>query len=434
MASRNQPNLSSQGLVPDKLEYTCGHTAPGTEESLQKLFQWLVAYDVVQHPEKVTSSTAYCSDCLNKAFEKAGEEPGSKDLWEKWCQMALRPGTKPASDQNVNRVSSMLMYTYMWFMLNDPHMRKYLYTSYDPMAHAVFDTFRQICWDLGKGLTHEDLLQLSHAIGGMFYPHVASDLWDIMELYRFKPADIESMMPGDPGLRDNVHRECVRRFHERAGAPDLVYPVDISQEYHLVIRSSSRWSAEFLAPPQKIDTNENLLTNMTWGPVEYAKLCRAIDDLNDEGMRFKLQLFRMFKYFDTARQIPDASGMKKLQETVRDLEKGAKLVLPHEARKRQAWRGYVDFAKPYLARPPQEPAQQPMQAPLERPSSQEYSFGPAEEEAYSRMNRPFGKAFYELPEDRKKARLSQPFSPDFPEPDDELTHARLDRPFEEEHF
>ncbi|KAK8067752.1 hypothetical protein PG996_006864 [Apiospora saccharicola] len=170
---------------------------------------------------------------------------------------------------------------------------------------------------------------------------------------------MDQILPGASSDNDGAYTACVQRFRARTRAPDRTYPLDLGSEYSDVLRAASLWSAELLGPPQYLpkeygDLHEECLfvtlegEETSYDRRQQDRLERVITDLNNEAMRFKVQLYELFRYSDLAKQIENEEQFHLLVGLVDELEERAMLLRPLEARLSQLWPIYVAFAKPRL--------------------------------------------------------------------------------------
>ncbi|KAK8023887.1 hypothetical protein PG993_011953 [Apiospora rasikravindrae] len=362
MAPQTTPKQTKRQF-PDTFTYVCGHTYVGNHDSLQGIYKALLDNGLVAFPEAEFSLTHHCAECLVPVFMEAFSKDGSESQRRKWGDMALHPLNTGTTDISTNLFSSLVMFRDLVGTMNVQDMHKVYFERDDPVVHDLFFTFRHWCRTMALHIQrqepeHEALERLMAVMKRVFGPLMASDVQDLVDLYRLQPRDVTSMMPGDPGERDRTYRRRLARFHEAVKGPFS----DMSKEYHGILRAASQWSAELLGPPQPQDLHREAFAdliakdksdkhgrrqNNTFDAGKLARLETVILDLNDEAMRFKIQLYVLFKSIKQAGQIKDATEKNQIMTLVEDLEMRAKILRPLEAEKRQLWRLFVDFAKPY---------------------------------------------------------------------------------------
>ncbi|KAK7908948.1 hypothetical protein PG985_014826 [Apiospora marii] len=331
-------------LVPHEFIYHCGHKVAGAADGLQDLYKRLVAHGLLVPSEDQVQLTHHCPACLKSAFYGA---PGKR--WGEKVRTATL--ALSASGEIGQAMSWLLMFKELWNFLTNREEHDYWRKPEDPVLMDFFSLWRLWCELSARARVAANAQKrFMDVIAELCGHHTAEDVAFLVDLYRHKPRVIESMMPSDCHERDNIYKECARRFRERAGAQDLAYPVDLAEEWGAVIQAASQWSSELLGPPQRHDMDDDLLARedeeVKWGPEDHEHMVQVMVHLNDAAMRMKVKLHEMSEHQKPAQQIESEREMKRLTELLADLEARAQLARPLEREKRLFWRRYVRFAKP----------------------------------------------------------------------------------------
>ncbi|KAK8102364.1 hypothetical protein PG984_015510 [Apiospora sp. TS-2023a] len=353
MTSRYQPTGSERD-VPEVFKYVCGHTAVGDENGLQRLFGVLMEHGFITYPKTACELTNHCPKCLEPAFVEA-REPGTSK--RRWADMLLNPLENAYTDETSYRMSVMVMFCDIWVLLNSKSLQP-LYFSGEVVAHDISFAFRHWCWTLAKHIREQNNKedgdrtrnQLIFVLDDLFGQLAAVDVIDLVDLYRRQPRELERMMPSDPGERVGEHRHCLRRWEKRVEGPHD-YPFDASKEYNDLLKAASRWSSELLGPPQHRDLHREafpypLPPHPIYGPDEQAAMEKVMMDINDAAMRFRVQLYEMFKYAKNSGQIKDELEQMQIMALVAELEGCADFLRPLDKEKRRLWRLFVEFTTP----------------------------------------------------------------------------------------
>ncbi|KAK7946392.1 uncharacterized protein PG986_010713 [Apiospora aurea] len=351
MAAQTTPNQTPQRLVPDMFIYICGHTYVGNDDNLQAIYKRLVRHGLVALPEAELSLTHHCPDCLAGAFLKAFGRDGSETQRRQWGDMALHPLSAGTTDISTNLFSCLVMFRDLLGTMKVRPMHELYFERDDAVVHDLFFVFRYWCKTMALHIQrqkpeHKVLERLMAVMKDVFGPLLASDVQELVDLYRLQPRDVESMMPGVAGQRDRTFRESVARWRENVKGPFS----DMSSEYRGLLRAASQWSAELMGPPQHPDLHRDELADLinkdkVFNADKLARLETVILELKAEAMRFKIQLHEMFKSDKRAGQIRDSAEKNKLEALVDELDVLARPLGPLEAKKRELWRLFVDFAK-----------------------------------------------------------------------------------------
>ncbi|KAK7916904.1 hypothetical protein PG985_010512 [Apiospora marii] len=357
MASSNRPT-GTHLVVPDVFVYICGHTAIGAEHGLQRIYASLLDHGLIPRPESVCELTHHCPKCLDDAFEEARGQSRRGTSKRKWGDMVLHPLHNPTTDDTVFRMSAMVMFRDLWELLNTRSLHPFFF-SRDVLTHDIFFAFRHWCKTMAlhagrknHGRTFEQLVAvLGELFGG--WP-VALDVQDTMDFYRLQSREVDEILPKDRVQRDGEFRICYRGFQQIAlGVSAGPYPLDLANEFHAVLRSASRFSAELLGPPQHRDLHRDLFADRlrnhptTYGPEEQARLEQVLLELNDAAMLFKVQLYEMFNYTETTGYIRDEGELLRIMGLVTELEGRYDFIRPLWDEKKRLWRLFVEFAEPH---------------------------------------------------------------------------------------
>lgn len=229
--------------------YVCGHKAVGNAGVLQDLYQKLLAYDLLPTKAQVRL-LHHCPDCLKIAFQNGPEKGPEEQLgYMVTSPMASLATSKDLASMNI---SWLLFSRGLWSLLTDREMHKYWLNPHDEVVHDLFFAWRQWCLLSSRCLSSHSQVSFLKLIAELYGRHAAEDVANLVVLYRRQPRAVESMIPGDSHERDNIYRECARRFHEHDAAQDLkeahAHPVDLAEEYSAVLRAASQWSASSSAP------------------------------------------------------------------------------------------------------------------------------------------------------------------------------------------
>ncbi|KAK8070725.1 hypothetical protein PG997_010928 [Apiospora hydei] len=331
--------------------YICGHTYVGNDDNLQAIYKRLVRHGLVALPEAELSLTHHCPDCLAGAFLKAFGRDGSESQRRKWGDMALHPLSAGTTDISTNLFSCLVMFRDLLGTMKVRPMHELYFERDDAVVHDLFFVFRHWCKTMAlhiqrQKLEHKPLERLMAVMTDLFGPLLAADVQDLVDLYRLQPREVEKMMPGVAGERERAYKRAIARWRENVKGPFS----DMSSEYRGVLRAASQWSAELMGPPQHQDLHRDAFGDLiandeTFDADQLERLEKVILELNNEAMRFKIQLFELFKSDKRAGQIKDSAEKNKLEALVDELDVLAKPLRPLEAKKRELWRLFVDFAK-----------------------------------------------------------------------------------------
>ncbi|KAK8023889.1 hypothetical protein PG993_011955 [Apiospora rasikravindrae] len=357
---QKSPAPQQPQLYPDMFIYICDHILETIYDNcyLRDMYKSLVTHGFVPPPAKRIRLNHYCPNCLADAFDKAwSPKGGSVELKQKWGHMITHPLDTTSQDRSTDRISALLMFHDLWTALNIKEMQPHYFNAKDDVSHDLFFAFRYWCKSMARDWQTDDperraRTRLLAVLQEQFGWLAANDVQDMIDLYRVQSPDIEQVLPGTVSDKDAAYSACIQRFRKRTRASVLPLPLDLVSEYNDVLRAASRWSAELLGPPQRCNLHGDLLAELIEADDQYdrdqhARLERAVADINDEAMRFKIQLYELFPHSGLAKRIRNEAELDILVRLVDELEERAMLLRPLEHRLRQRWRVYVAFARPH---------------------------------------------------------------------------------------
>ncbi|KAK7916907.1 hypothetical protein PG985_010515 [Apiospora marii] len=371
-----ESSTPTQGrLVPDTIVFGCTHMDSFSQlrPTVRGLYRRLVEQRLTEPPGAIAYLQQYCASC--KAGAETAELQGTAQ--GAWFHMVRQPLT--AHDWGCrDRVSLMLMFHLTLLNLSSDRLRENLLNTRQDFYFHVLNVFRHWCKVVAMGMnTEEDpqalerLLALIEEVYGRF---VHQEVQTLVQLYHRQLSipywDMTQVWPATENELGFRFMDEVQRF--RVGAHLIrEYPADLTEAMDDLCDAASAWSAALLGPPQQGDMRASILrpevaksTSMSEGDME--SLRDLIVTVNVETMRFKILLFHLYKmqrqlehvddphqprpwgaFLFTVFVAEDEAQVKGFLERLQALEERAMILLPLQARLREEWDRWVDFAKPF---------------------------------------------------------------------------------------
>ncbi|KAK8005634.1 hypothetical protein PG990_011671 [Apiospora arundinis] len=353
MAAQSSTPAPQQPLAPEILTFSCGHTrTPGRLLPQEReIVESMVVHDLLPLKDNDAPLMIQCSQCIQEMQKECRRsDPG---YWLNMHEELLRGEGVARKDY----ASLALMFRHIWTMLTDERELDNLLHSRDVPA---FVAFRVWCKSVAQRLnTEPDPTALTRFLATIQDVHgylVCQEVNYVVEHYQRQPKppqwNMERVWPVTARGRDANFFTEVDRFRTVALRIQAYIGMNPNRLFNNVLLSASHWSGELLGPPQESDLRLKELQlevskSQSMNQIKVDLLVALIKMVNLETMRFKTQLYQMYRRSDEAMDVQDSDQMRSLMDLVEALQmRGNDLALFHD-RLRRSWDEWVEFAKPF---------------------------------------------------------------------------------------
>ncbi|KAK8073981.1 hypothetical protein PG994_004880 [Apiospora phragmitis] len=339
---------STARLAPEKIVWGCTHVSNVSDlkPHHKEIFKCCVLRGLNDPPGMYAYLQNHCHVCLGA---QAPVTPNH--LWDQLAWQPLKAQDSACKD----RVSIMMFFHHIWNAFCSTKCLEERLRSNDPMHLEALSILRLWCKTVTLGLCTGDdptaLTRLLMVIEDLHGPLARQEIANITERYQrlLNPRlTMDQIWPAEEGERGRLFMAQAQAFRDRVRG-GRTFPADFTREFNNVCASASAWSGELIGPPQVLDLRLDIVQPEVRFPGEVERLKELIETVNVEAMRFKMQLYVLFRRSRDSEALQDEEQMMHLLDLVEALEKRASLrLLPLQVRLRQEWDTWVEYAMPTI--------------------------------------------------------------------------------------